>query len=152
MEISNLCVSYASFVMFIDLLMLYSIESLCHLLFISKKCHLILIFLFFLFFVPRMLKDSIDPNAIIIDKTALLNTDIDNIKYEFTKLLDKLIEKLKPIGPKTNPKEVKGKILLKQILGWGGGHLWQCYIVSVRGGMVVQCCSQSLPAVQTHAG
>ncbi|KAJ8269152.1 hypothetical protein COCON_G00117590 [Conger conger] len=55
----------------------------------------------------QMLKDSIDPNVIVIDKTALLNTDIDNIKYEFTKLLDKLIEKLKPIGPKTDPKEVK---------------------------------------------
>ncbi|KAJ8381669.1 hypothetical protein SKAU_G00024470 [Synaphobranchus kaupii] len=55
----------------------------------------------------QMVKDSVDPNAIIIDKSALLNTDIDNIKYEFTKLLDKLIDKAKPIGPKIDPKEVK---------------------------------------------
>ncbi|XP_035280923.1 laminin subunit beta-4 [Anguilla anguilla] len=54
----------------------------------------------------QTLKDSIDPHVIIIDKTALLNTDIDNIKYEFSKLLDRLIEKIKPIGPKTDLKEV----------------------------------------------
>ncbi|XP_036374359.1 laminin subunit beta-4 [Megalops cyprinoides] len=39
-----------------------------------------------------MLKDSIDPNIIIIDKSPLLNTEIDNIRYDFNKLLAKLID------------------------------------------------------------
>ncbi|XP_029289830.1 laminin subunit beta-4 [Cottoperca gobio] len=40
------------------------------------------------------LKDSIDPNVILIDASPLLNTEIDNIRLEFEKLLNKLKEKL----------------------------------------------------------
>ncbi|XP_031417593.1 laminin subunit beta-4 [Clupea harengus] len=48
------------------------------------------------------LKDSIDPSVIIIDPTSLLNTEIDNIKLEFQKVIDKLIEKTKEV-PITDP-------------------------------------------------
>ncbi|XP_034144339.1 laminin subunit beta-4 [Esox lucius] len=34
------------------------------------------------------LKDTIDPNTIIIDPTSVLNTEINNIRHEFTKLLN----------------------------------------------------------------
>ncbi|KAG9345889.1 hypothetical protein JZ751_009045 [Albula glossodonta] len=54
----------------------------------------------------KMLKDSIDPHAILIDTSSLLNTDIDNIKYEFNRLLDRLRDKIKPI-PITDPKAIK---------------------------------------------
>ncbi|CAK6979151.1 laminin subunit beta-4 [Scomber scombrus] len=40
------------------------------------------------------LKDSIDPNMILISPTSLLNTEIDNIHHEFKKLLNNLKEKL----------------------------------------------------------
>ncbi|XP_076120651.1 laminin subunit beta-4 [Alosa pseudoharengus] len=49
------------------------------------------------------LKDSIDPSAIVVDPTSLLNTEIDNIKLEFKKLIDKLIDKTKEV-PITDPK------------------------------------------------
>ncbi|KAL2093324.1 hypothetical protein ACEWY4_010636 [Coilia grayii] len=49
------------------------------------------------------LKDSIDPSAIIIDPTTLINTEIDNIKLDFQKLIDKLIDKTKEV-PITDPK------------------------------------------------
>lgn len=42
----------------------------------------------------RKLKDSIDPNVILINPTSLLNTEIDNIHHEFKKLLNNLKEKL----------------------------------------------------------
>uniref|UniRef100_A0A8C7F687 Laminin subunit beta-1 n=1 Tax=Oncorhynchus kisutch TaxID=8019 RepID=A0A8C7F687_ONCKI len=46
-------------------------------------------------FLPhRKLKDSIDPNAIIVDSSSLLNTEIDNIHHEFKMLLDNLRNKI----------------------------------------------------------
>lgn len=42
-------------------------------------------------FLPhRKLKDTIDPNVILIDPSPLLNTEIDNIRLEFKKLLNNL--------------------------------------------------------------
>lgn len=49
--------------------------------------------------------EIIDPNIIIIDPTVLLNTDIDNIRLEFNKLLKNLREKTKE-GPVTDMKAV----------------------------------------------
>ncbi|XP_076863385.1 laminin subunit beta-4 [Brachyhypopomus gauderio] len=43
----------------------------------------------------RNITESIDPNAIIIDPTQLLDTDIDHIRQEFTRLLDDLQRKIK---------------------------------------------------------
>ncbi|XP_075996664.1 laminin subunit beta-4 [Genypterus blacodes] len=40
------------------------------------------------------LKDSIDPNLILIDPSALIHTDIDNIRSDFKKLLKKLMEQI----------------------------------------------------------
>ncbi|XP_014003610.1 laminin subunit beta-4 isoform X3 [Salmo salar] len=40
------------------------------------------------------LKDSIDPKAIIVDSSSLLNTEIDNIRHEFKMLLDNLRNKI----------------------------------------------------------
>ncbi|XP_070687634.1 laminin subunit beta-4 [Pempheris klunzingeri] len=40
------------------------------------------------------LKDTIDPNTILMDPSPLLNTEIDNIHQEFKKLLNNLKEKL----------------------------------------------------------
>ncbi|XP_047189486.1 laminin subunit beta-4 isoform X2 [Scophthalmus maximus] len=40
------------------------------------------------------LKEAIDPNMILIDPSPLLNTEIDNIRLEFKKLLDSLKEKM----------------------------------------------------------
>lgn len=51
--------------------------------------------------------EIIDPNIIIIDPTVLLNTDIDNIRLEFNKLLKNLREKTKE-GPVTDMKAVNG--------------------------------------------
>ena len=56
----------------------------------------------------RKLKDSIDPSVIIIDPTSLLNTEIDNIKLEFQKVIDKLIDKTKEV-PITDPQALNGK-------------------------------------------
>ncbi|XP_051237149.1 laminin subunit beta-4 isoform X1 [Dicentrarchus labrax] len=42
----------------------------------------------------RKLKDAIDPNIILIDPAPLLNTEIDNIRLEFKKLLNKLKERV----------------------------------------------------------
>ncbi|KAM7415417.1 hypothetical protein PAMA_019983 [Pampus argenteus] len=42
----------------------------------------------------RKLKDSIDPNMILINPYSLLNTEIDNIHHDFKKLLNNLKEKL----------------------------------------------------------
>lgn len=56
----------------------------------------------------RKLKDSIDPNTIIIDPSKLLNTEIDNIKLEFKRLIEKLIDKTKEV-PITDPKALNGK-------------------------------------------
>ncbi|XP_069572970.1 laminin subunit beta-4 isoform X2 [Brachyistius frenatus] len=47
-----------------------------------------------LFVKIKKLKDAVDPNAIVIDTSPLLNTEIDNIRLEFTKLLNNLKEKL----------------------------------------------------------
>lgn len=41
--------------------------------------------------------ETIDPNLIIIDPSTLLNTDIDNIRLEFNRLLKNLREKTKDI-------------------------------------------------------
>ncbi|XP_063053091.1 laminin subunit beta-4 [Engraulis encrasicolus] len=49
------------------------------------------------------LKDSIDPTTIIVDPTRLINTEIDNIKLDFQKLINKLIDKTKEV-PITDPK------------------------------------------------
>ncbi|XP_056138337.1 laminin subunit beta-4 [Lampris incognitus] len=40
------------------------------------------------------LKDSIDPNLILIDPSSLLNTDIDNVRRDFKNLLNNLKNKL----------------------------------------------------------
>ncbi len=50
---------------------------------------------------------TIDPNIIIIDPTVLLNTDIDNIRLEFNRLLKNLGEKIKEI-PATDVKAFNG--------------------------------------------
>ncbi|KAM7397366.1 hypothetical protein PAMP_020344 [Pampus punctatissimus] len=42
----------------------------------------------------RKLKDSIDPNMILINPYSLLNTEIDNIHHDFKQLLNNLMEKL----------------------------------------------------------
>nr|XP_046250599.1 laminin subunit beta-4 [Scatophagus argus] len=47
-----------------------------------------------LYAMIRKLKDAIDPNVIIIDPSPLLNTEIDNIRLEFNRLLNSLKEKL----------------------------------------------------------
>ncbi|KAI4872139.1 hypothetical protein NFI96_031073 [Prochilodus magdalenae] len=46
---------------------------------------------------------NIDPNIIIIDPCQLLNTDIDNVHYEFKRLLDNLKRKMEE-GPKVDLK------------------------------------------------
>ncbi len=51
--------------------------------------------------------ETIDPNIIIIDPTVLLNTDIDNIRLEFNRLLKNLGEKIKEI-PATDVKAING--------------------------------------------
>ncbi|KAL4656759.1 laminin subunit beta-4-like [Arapaima gigas] len=43
-----------------------------------------------------MLRNTIDPNIIIIDTSPLLNIEIDNIRDEFNRLLGDLTEKIKP--------------------------------------------------------
>lgn len=40
------------------------------------------------------MKNVIDPNVILIDPSPLLNTEIDNIRLEFKKLLNNLKEKV----------------------------------------------------------
>ncbi|CAL8355306.1 unnamed protein product [Lota lota] len=42
----------------------------------------------------RKLKDSIDPNLILVDLSPLLNTDIDNIRQDFHKLLRRLRDRI----------------------------------------------------------
>ncbi|XP_048867721.1 laminin subunit beta-4 [Brienomyrus brachyistius] len=44
-----------------------------------------------------MLKDTIKPKAIIIDKTPLLNADIDDIRNDLSRQLEILSKKLKPV-------------------------------------------------------
>ncbi|XP_066523971.1 laminin subunit beta-4 [Hoplias malabaricus] len=51
----------------------------------------------------RNLAETIDPNIIIVDPSPLLNTDIDNIQYEFKRLVKDLERKLKE-GPKLDLK------------------------------------------------
>ncbi len=51
--------------------------------------------------------ETIDTNIIIIDPTVLLNTDIDNIRLEFNRLLKNLREKTKEI-PATDVKAING--------------------------------------------
>ncbi|XP_051546192.1 laminin subunit beta-4 isoform X1 [Myxocyprinus asiaticus] len=41
--------------------------------------------------------ETLDPNIIIIDPTTLINTDIDNIRHEFNKVLKNLREKTKEV-------------------------------------------------------
>lgn len=60
------------------------------------------------------MKESIDPSAIIIDPSTLLNTEIDNIKLEFKRLIEKLIDKTKEV-PITDPKALNGRT---------GPHVW----------------------------
>ncbi|ROL46627.1 Laminin subunit beta-4 [Anabarilius grahami] len=55
--------------------------------------------------------ETIDPNIIIIDPTILLNTDINNIRLEFNRLLKNLREKTKEV-PVT---DVKAKDILNKI-------------------------------------
>ncbi|CAB1313509.1 unnamed protein product, partial [Coregonus sp. 'balchen'] len=52
------------------------------------------------------LKDTIDPNAIIMDSSSLLNTEIDNIHHEFKMLLDNLRNKISEV-PTLDPKEMQ---------------------------------------------
>ncbi|KAG7468897.1 laminin subunit beta-4-like [Solea senegalensis] len=40
------------------------------------------------------LREAVDPNMILIDPSSLLNTEIDNIRWEFNKLLKNLNERL----------------------------------------------------------
>ncbi|XP_067090683.1 laminin subunit beta-4 [Osmerus mordax] len=54
----------------------------------------------------KKLKDTIDPNAIIIDPTRLLDTQVDNIRHEFKKLMDHLRDKL-TTDPEVNPEELE---------------------------------------------
>ncbi|XP_034391852.1 laminin subunit beta-4 isoform X2 [Cyclopterus lumpus] len=44
----------------------------------------------------RKLQDAIDPNVILIDPSALLNTEMDNIGLEFRKLLNNMKAKRRP--------------------------------------------------------
>lgn len=60
-------------------------------------------------FPPRKLKDTIDPNAIIIDPSSLLNTEIDNIRHEFKNLLNNLKDKTSVEPPHTDREELEGK-------------------------------------------
>lgn len=46
------------------------------------------------FIARSKLKDSIDPNMIVIDPSPLLNPEIDNIRREFQRLLKNLKRKL----------------------------------------------------------
>lgn len=45
-------------------------------------------------FPYRKLKNAIDPNLIVIDTNPLLNTEIDNIRKEFQRLVNNLKRKL----------------------------------------------------------
>lgn len=55
----------------------------------------------------RKLKNAIDPNLIVIDTNPLLNTEIDNIRKEFQRLVNNLKRKL--IGdPDSEDEFVKG--------------------------------------------
>lgn len=42
----------------------------------------------------RKLKNAIDPNLIVVDTNPLLNTEIDNIRKEFQRLVNHLKRKL----------------------------------------------------------
>lgn len=59
-----------------------------------------------LFPFNRKLKDSIDPNLILIDPSPLLQTEIDNIRYEFKKLLDNLKQRI--INEPDDDEDVEG--------------------------------------------
>lgn len=50
--------------------------------------------MFVCFFPYRKLKNAIDPNLIVIDTNPLLNTEIDNIRKEFQRLVNNLKRKL----------------------------------------------------------
>lgn len=52
------------------------------------------------------LKDTIDPNAIILDPTKLLDTEIENIRHEFNRIMENLMDKLLT-EPEVDPKELK---------------------------------------------
>lgn len=60
-----------------------------------------------IFSILRNETETIDPNLIIIDPSTLLNTDIDNIRIEFNRLLKNLREKIKDI-PVTDVKALNG--------------------------------------------
>ncbi|XP_028304206.1 laminin subunit beta-4 isoform X2 [Gouania willdenowi] len=55
-----------------------------------------------LFLKVRKLKDVIDPNIIIIDPSSLLNTDMENIQQEFTKLLNRLKDNILTLSEDTD--------------------------------------------------
>lgn len=62
----------------------------------------------------RNLSETIDPNAIKIDPSNLLETEMDYIYHEFKKLLDDLQKKIKD-GPKVDLKAINGKSVKKSI-------------------------------------
>lgn len=66
------------------------------------------------YFLPyRKLKDSIDPNVILINPSSLLNTEIDNINHEFKKMLNNLKEKLtEQPEDDDNDEDLEGKQML----------------------------------------
>lgn len=55
-----------------------------------------------------MLKDTIKPKTIIIDKTPLLNAEIDDIRNDLNRQLEILSKKLKPVKLPSR-KGVEGK-------------------------------------------
>ena len=57
--------------------------------------------------LTRQLKDSIDPNLILVDTTPLLNTEIDNIRKDFNNLLQRLRDQ-NPDDPDVDTEEVEG--------------------------------------------
>ncbi|KAK0144068.1 Laminin subunit beta-4 [Merluccius polli] len=59
-----------------------------------------------LFVNVRKIKDSIDPNLIVIDPSVLLNTDINNIRQDFNKLFRHLRDQIQATpGPGVIPEE-----------------------------------------------
>ncbi|XP_056455383.1 laminin subunit beta-4 [Gadus chalcogrammus] len=54
----------------------------------------------------RQLKDSIDPNLILVNTTPLLNTEIDNIRKDFNNLLQRLRDQ-NPDDPDVDTEEVE---------------------------------------------
>ena len=57
--------------------------------------------------LTRKLRDSIDPNLILMDTTPLLNTEIDDIRRDFNKLLKRLRDTT-PDDPDVDTEELEG--------------------------------------------